>query len=631
MFKVVQCDEGKKYCSKNLQEQEIYDTIGTYEDEAFILPDDVVVVDVDDVDPDIIDAMIDEFGIKTMYSHTDEGAHLYFKKPGRYKKANEGPSPLGFRIEHKHKQCVITHNGITRELYNVGTLEKLPFFLTIDEKYPNLEGIGDGDGRYDSMLSMNGYLGNRSNKRQIMQFINTYVLDEPMAGKQLNGILNSELTLPGGDDDEDIKSKQEKKKDVLDDLLEKFRPVRYNGTLYFWDYEDNRWETDINILTRLMYKQFFGFGVSTIDEYIKHVERLAYIYKGYEIFPIQFTNGYLYDGTWNHGVYPEFTPFMIDYPYLPNAPITKEMETFMNFITEENPELIQYIFEAFSQALEVEPDRRNKYPRIHTFLGEGGNGKGMLMRLLKQGIGKRNTSNVKLHKFNDKDQLIMLKGKLLNISEDENGGVLKDSMLAEIKNIAAADEITIRGIYEAAQDSLIFPALFVTSNHAFPTYEKGASVKRRFFWIEFNQELGGQEFLDDDFIKALHSTESMEWFMSQVVAGYFRVRKEGYSSCKVIDDFTAEYHSINNNIEEYTDDMQVEEFRGKKIADCYSFYESWAKGERKYAMPLGDFKLFICKKYRLEETVGKERQEAEDVDGNPYIKRVSVRKFKEKK
>lgn len=610
-----------------MQDAEIYDTIGTYEYEAFLLPEDIVVVDIDDIDPDIVDALLDEFNIKTMYSHTDEGAHLYFKKPKRYKHANDGPTPLGFKVEHKHRQCVITYDGITRELHNEGEIEYLPFILTIDERYPVMYGMEDNDGRYNKMLSMNGYLGKRANKRQIMQFINMYVLGEPMSGKQLNLILNSELDSNDHDDVEG-KSKEDKKKDALDELIEIFKPVRYNGVFYFWDVEDECWETDENVLNRLLYKKFYGFGATAIEEYKKHITNLAHIYKGYKLFPIQFKNGYLYDGVWTHGVYDDFTPYMIDFDFIPNSPITNEMDTFFRFITEDNKELIDYLFQAFGQVLEVDPDRRNKYPRVHTFLGEGGNGKGMIMRLLKNAVGKINSSSVKLHKFNDKDELITLRGKLLNISEDENGTVLKDSMLAKIKNVAAADEMTVRGIYKAAESNiLIMPALFVTSNHAFPTYEKGESVKRRFFWIEFNQPVGGQEWLNDEFIRSLNSDASMQWFVSRMVEGYFQVRREGYMDCQVIDDFTEEYHSINNNIEEYTREFEDKEFFRRPVSECYEEYEAWAKGERKYAMPIGDFKLFICKKYDMKESVGKLNVQAVTASGEYYEKRVSKRIF----
>ena len=77
----VKFDENQKFTRKQLKDQEISDNLDDFEDAGYILTDEELVVDIDNLSHETIKAMIDTFNIHTKTVWTDRGVHLYFKKP----------------------------------------------------------------------------------------------------------------------------------------------------------------------------------------------------------------------------------------------------------------------------------------------------------------------------------------------------------------------------------------------------------------------------------------------------------------------------------------------------------------------------------------------------------------------
>lgn len=80
------------------------------------------------------------------------------------------------------------------------------------------------------------------------------------------------------------------------------------------------------------------------------------------------------------------------------------------------------------------------------FHGEGSNGKSLLLNILRQVVGKENTSSVSFKDLNDKFSIINVKDKLVNISTETDSVVVDTTSI--FKSVATGDMISARYLYK---------------------------------------------------------------------------------------------------------------------------------------------------------------------------------------
>ena len=118
-------------------------------------------------------------------------------------------------------------------------------------------------------------------------------------------------------------------------------------------------------------------------------------------------------------------------------------------------------------------------------LGEGRNGKGLLLKMLQQVFGWENCSNVTRQQIAEQSPVVCeLNGKLLNIVFDGRAEYLKDS--GTEKTLIAGEVAPIRRLYESTPTPVQTNALFVEAlNHEPKSKDKSPALQKRLVRFQF--------------------------------------------------------------------------------------------------------------------------------------------------
>lgn len=124
--------------------------------------------------------------------------------------------------------------------------------------------------------------------------------------------------------------------------------------------------------------------------------------------------------------------------------------------------------------------------RYVLLLGDGRNGKSVLMQMMQRLFGKENVSGVSRQNISDSSPVVTeLNGKLLNIIFDGVAVYLKDS--GHEKSLVAGEEVGVRRLYSSALTPVQTNALFIEGLNREPkSNDKSSALQERLvrFWFK---------------------------------------------------------------------------------------------------------------------------------------------------
>lgn len=560
--------DGEKYAAKNA---DLADTPDFFKEAGKILGDDEVVVDIDCLEKDVIRKMISFFDINTEIRWTDRGVHLWFKKPKDYKHKAEGICPLGFKVEWKisrtTKSVTVKRNGVLRSVENEGVREELPDFLTYIKNGENLIGLENEDGRNKKLYSHKFSVMRLENHTKILRFINNNIFAEPLEDKEFNTVIR----------DEKINTEKNNEYEVAMQLKKKLKAVKYCDRLYSYNgiyYHDGIYfKNDIA-------SELAGQKTRYIDEVIKQIDMHTLpIVEPSNGWGIKFKNGYLYNGHWIKVDYKEFTPYYIDICYNPNAEPVTIVDEFLETFTDGDEDYRNLILETIAHCLitNIQVKRNKHFQRVTFFMGDGGNGKGTLLNVIRALLGTNNVSSISLDRIIDERYLVTMRGKLANCGDDIENKVIKEEKMKMLKNLSSYDVIPLRELFKQSKDEPILASQIFTTNHLLKSFEKGEAWKRRVVWCP---SFGKPKAYDPHFQEKLISPEALEYWLKLVMDAYFRLyENHKFTESEKVKDYTENYHRENNSCIEFLESREdIESYIiGCHTPEVYDNYQIWAE------------------------------------------------------
>jgi len=234
-----------------------------------------------------------------------------------------------------------------------------------------------------------------------------------------------------------------------------------------------------------------------------------------------------------------FTPNMIfltkiPITYNPKATCTSIEQFFSEILPEEND--VKTLEEWFGNCLQGE------YPiqKIGLFIGEGGNGKGQALELLRKFLGEQNCSAIPLQKLQEQDfKESELFNKFANIGADISDQPLKET--SKIKGLSGGDLINASVKFK---NDLVFmneAKLIFSANKLPKTYDLTPGFFRRWAYIVFPYKFLSKKELNevpshlkdtckikkDDVIKKIINPEELSGLLNQALDGLDRLIKQG--------------------------------------------------------------------------------------------------------
>lgn len=141
----------------------------------------------------------------------------------------------------------------------------------------------------------------------------------------------------------------------------------------------------------------------------------------------------------------------------------------------------------------------NPLQKIFLLHGEGGNGKGTLLRVLRALLGRDNYSSVSMHQLvDDRFATSGLYGKIANISGDLSSRFLSDPQV--LKEITGGDSISASRKFGQSFEFVPYAVPIFASNEYFRTSDSSIGWRRRWEVIEFNRKVDGLGDFDEQLL-----------------------------------------------------------------------------------------------------------------------------------
>lgn len=546
-MKFIEYEKGTKHASSNPEESDFHEA---FSDCGLAIPSNVVVIDIDEFPKESIRELIKFFNIRTQTVWTDRGAHLYFKKPNGFKRAFKGNCALGFSIEQKTRQnspngLTVKRNGVLRTIENPDVFMDLPNYFNMRFKdMPNLVGLVEGEHRNDNLFNLKARLKNCEGWYNILMFVNKYVFGEPLDDKEFENTAREGAAIENDNSPYGIATY----------LLNEYKCKSFNEHIW-WMQDGESYSVDNasdNIRRKVWSLNIFKNN-RDVEETVKQVENRAPIVDPKTEFNIKFRNGVLIQGEGFEEIdYKQFTPYFIDINYHEDAKPVPIVDEYIDKLTSGEKEYRDLLLESLGFALVTRKETIRALGRFFIFRGEGGNGKGTLLQIMRRIFGENNCSSMDIDELCDYRNNVSMIDKLMNLGDDIKAEVIDNKKMRVLKNISTCDSINTRQLYHEGKSVQFIAKLYFTTNSGVRSFEKGYSYKRRVVWMPMFTRVDKP---DPHFISNLTTPEALEYWIKLIVDGYTRLINNGWTESSLVEKFNEEYHTENNPYIEFIDDL----------------------------------------------------------------------------
>lgn len=591
----IEFQPGEKYAKPGADKSDFTES---FQDCGYLLTKDEIVIDIDHLPKESIRELCKTFDIKTQIVWTNRGAHLYFKKPPRHRRT-DGVCRLGFEIEeltcaNRPNGVTVKRDGVLREIENAGAREALPDIFTVSKRFEDLTGLSEGDGRNRKLYTHKMKLNNCEDWFRIIRFINEHVFDEPLPQKEFDSLSRAEQS------EGDQKTTDEA--DVAEQVIREFKCAKWASQVWFWSEKAGKFISDDEELAAIIAKRIAVKDPNKVEKAMKWLRINAKKYPADYIFKIRLRNGFLADGKFTPIIVDDFTPHCIDIDYNPDAEPVPAIDEYLDQIVNE-PKYTQQdmqdyrnrLIEIMAYGLIVNPERVRVLSKFHILRGEGSNGKGTFLEIMKTIYQPENCSTLSIEDLADATRINSLTGKLVNLGDDVEDKPLGKTQFKHIKNITSADTVTIRRLYKEAESVVLQAKLIYTSNSDLRTVDKGHALERRICWVPMFNTVRKP---DPNFITKMTTPEALEYWMKLMVEAYVRLYKHGWTESKICADYNGEYHRHNDISKMFIEELEKDDFLYKTRQEVLDMFDKWnTDDDRKLNMRA--FKQNIWLLYRM--------------------------------
>lgn len=581
-------DDNSKHAVNDADVSEFPDS---FRNAGWLLTDNDLIVDIDNLPKETIKKILKTFNINTQTVWTDRGVHLYFKKPATFRGAG-AVTPLGFEVEYKHikntKSITIKRKGEMRTIENQGVREALPFVLSNQvSKLDSLLGLDEGDGRNQKLYKHKMKLNRNKHTDAILTFINDYIFAEPMDQSEFEQVSRSSESGSSDEDEHYAKATE---------VMNIFNTVIYGETLYFKD-NDGEFTDDTAILRQHVFRLSGPKKTNFIDEVVKQVEYRSHRIPSDTVFPIRFKNGILQDGEFIPVNYQEFTPYIVDIDYEPDAEPVEEVDQYIKLLTNDDKDYEKLLYEIIGHTLIVNPEFKRLMGKFFIFVGDGGNGKGTLLTIIRSILDRKNVTGLSIRNMSDERYFTTMKGKLANLGDDIQDEPINNDQMKLLKNISTCDYVSMRQLYKQSEDVELTCTLIFTSNHILKSFEKGESYKRRVVWLPMYSKPTKK---DPKFITKLTTPKALRYWIKLIVDGYMRLYNNvQFTESASVNKFNQDYHNENDTSGLFLQDFNKEDIEGLRPPEIYEQYESFCEENGVNTMSRKQFQANIKEDFNL--------------------------------
>jgi putative DNA primase/helicase len=235
-----------------------------------------------------------------------------------------------------------------------------------------------------------------------------------------------------------------------------------------------------------------------------------------------------------------------------------------------NQDIHNLVYELFGYSL----IQTNKYQKAFFLLGNGDNGKSVLINLLKEFIGDDNYSSVTFKNIDEhKFMIARMKNKLLNLCADISSQYIKET--ETFKNITGNDPVEIEEKGKEPETVTLFCKLIFSCNELPKTVDKSEGFLRRLIIIPFLKKIE-EEKKDPDLIFKLTTKEELSGLLNLAIQGLHRLgNNKKFTETDSIKEIKIKYENDNDSIKAFINENYYINKENKNLKKDFSsfFYE----------------------------------------------------------
>lgn len=238
----------------------------------------------------------------------------------------------------------------------------------------------------------------------------------------------------------------------------------------------------------------------------------------------------------------------LNFSYDPTAQCPKFMEFLETVIGEK--EAIDVLQEYLGYVLI--PHSQLNLERALWLVGVGSNGKSVLTSLLKYLYGEENVSYLNLPELSDNEKRGMLKGKVLNLSQDATNRVDPSSY----KTMVSGENIIFRELYKGSSVLKSVPKLVIATNEL-PRVASGIDAfMRRVILIPFNKVIKEE---DRDLELGEKLKTELQGIFNFALEGLQRLlEQKNFTTSKLIDNAILDYRGELDALGDFLQDNPID-------------------------------------------------------------------------
>jgi len=267
----------------------------------------------------------------------------------------------------------------------------------------------------------------------------------------------------------------------------------------------------------------------------------------------------------------EYRTTQIPISYDPRAS-AKRFQTFLAEIFESDQDAHEKV-ECLLQMIGYTLMSHSRHEKFIMLIGNGANGKSVLLAIIEALCGSSNVAGVQPSKFESSFQRAHLHNKLANIvTELSEGQKLAD---AELKSITSGEAVTVEHKYQHPFNMRPYSTCWFGTNHMPPTSDFSEALFRRAMIITFNRTFQPHE-QNTNLKDALES--ELVGILNLALTAYARALTNGFTIPASSQQAKDEWKLETNQVAQFVIDECNERLEAvENFSDLYRRYQSWVR------------------------------------------------------
>lgn len=549
---------------------------------AGVLADGIAMIDIDNaIVAKRVMKLVEDLQLKCRVYQTTRGMHFYFRNSNIKKCGTHVKLALGIESDIKlgghNSYDALKVDGVEREIiYDYSdeceVYDVLPYFFLPVRNGMQFAGLDEGDGRNQALfnyiltLQANGFT--KEQIREILTFINYYILDTPLSESELSTIMRDDSFK----DDIEPVFFGEKNKFLFDVfarfLIDKYHIVKIDNQLHI--YRDGIYVHGENKIEHVMIEHISSLPKQKRSEVLSYMNvLLENNYTMADARYIAFNNG-IYDV-----IKDELLPFdssiiitnKIPHDFNRNAD-NQIVDKTLDKIACHNEDIFNLLIEVVGFCMY----RRNELRKAFILTGDKRGGKSTYLDMIMNMLGEENTTSLDLKELGDRFKTSELYHKLANIGDDIGDEFIANPAI--FKKVVSGNRVNAERKGQDPFDFNSYAKQLFSANDVPRIKDKGGAVIDRLVIVPFNATFSKDDPDYDPYIRyKLIEEDSIERLILLGIEGLKRViANNGFTICTDIQKELKEYDKSNNPILLFIDDNDIESFRNEVTAVVYQQY-----------------------------------------------------------